>query len=259
MSPVLNRLEVFFYNFTSVFCVTKEKDVLRVSNFAAVCNILKMPFYLAFTVFSFTYFEEELVHEKFDGLKQFSTFSKVLLLVTSITGLTSAFLFTVLQVVRRQEFTKFVNVWLQKQLAEEYFQQYRNDCFKYHTAEVIVVSIHMLCQYLGAGKHSLISLVSSLVFMQPNIMLFGVLSFVTCFQNYVIALLTEFNDELIDFAQGAALNQRPTMENYLKVSKKYQEIHEFVDQFRKCFGVQITLIFCYVTFGLISSVVDRVR
>lgn len=213
-----------------------------------------MPVYLAFTVFSFAYFKEELVSEKLVDLKQFSTFSKILLLMTSVTGVTSVFVLSILQVVRRHEFTKFVNFWMQKPVAQEHFQQYRTDCFKHHVTVAVVVSLNILCQYLGGAKFTLISLVSSLVIMQPSIMLYGIFGFATCFQSYVIALLADFYDDLMEFSQGAALNEVATIENYLRLSKKYQEIHDFIDQFVKCFGAQLSLITCFVTLSLISSV-----
>lgn len=255
MSQVLNRYQIRFYNFASVLCLKQNKQDFEVSNLAAFTNLLKMPFVLIFTTIAYVYFNKEFVPDKFVGMKQFSTFSKVLMSITALSAGITSYVFAIFQVLRRHELSKFVNFWIIKPLEQENFQRYKSDCRRYHASFIIVFISFYVVQYLGAAKISLFSLLTSVVFMYPNYLLFAVLSFVTSFQNFVIAQLNESYLELIKFSRFSKQTTTTTVESYLEVSRNYQQIYEFVEQFKKIFGIQLTLITCTCAFSLVSAVI----
>lgn len=254
MSQVLHRFQIRFYNFASVLCLKKEKQDFEVSNIAAFINLLKMPFVLILTTVAYVFFSEEFVPDKFVGMKQFSTFSKVSITISASSSSITSYVFAISQVLRRHEMCKFVNFWIKKPLEQGNLQRYQSDCKKHHVSFLIVFTSLLVFQYLGAAKFSIFSLLTSVVFMYPNYLLFAVLSFVTSFQNFVIAQLNEFYEELIKFSRYSKQTTTTAVESYQEISRNYQQIYEFVEQFKKIFGVQLTLIICTWAFSLVFTV-----
>lgn len=250
MPLVLHRFAVRLYNFVSILCVKEENQVFKVSNFSAICNILKVPFVLIYTVFVFAFFNEEMTPERFEYFKNFSTFSKVSLFFVAMSIFLISFLIAILQVTRRHEMKDFVNFWMKKSLEQEYFRQYRKTCIKYHVSGLVVFTLFVVPQFFTTTKISLLSMLSNFVFMYPYYMVLGAISFVISFQNFIIESLKEFKQDWDSFSSLHEV----TLETYLNASMKYQEIYDFVQQFKRCFGLQLTLITCHMTMVLICTV-----
>lgn len=255
MPQVSHRFAVRFYNFSSVLCVKEKNRILEVSNFGAICNVLKLPFVLLFTFFIYATFSEGTKMENFENFRKFSTFSTITLFVVAVSLNLVTFLSAVFQVTRRHAVKDFVNFWMSKSLDQEYLQQYKKTCFKHHVLGLVVMSTFIFPQYLAAMNTSLmVALVSSFVFMYPYYLLFGMMSFVLSFQNFVFESLKEFRRDLKKFSRQDSKGHEVSVQRYLRVSRKYQEIYDLVEQFKSCFGFQLTFLTCYLTLILVCTV-----
>lgn len=252
MSHVLHRYTIRFHNFASLLCLKEQNGSYKVSHTSSLLNCLKMPFIIVFAVLYVIYSNTEDKKSSID-LKKFSTFSLASLVIMTVSAYVSSTCLIVLQVINRYPMKNFFNNWLRSSLGQEYLIEFQRICLRNDIALVVVFSVFSSIQYFGLTKITLISFAATMVLLYPNIVLVNVISFVTSFQNFVAISLKEFRKS-IQISQQKSSKSEHVAESYLQLSRKYQELHDLVQQFNDCFGHSLTLMTCYVIMTLTLTV-----
>lgn len=82
----------------------------------------------------------------------------------------------------------------------------------------------------------------------------GFVSFVKNFENYVLASLKEFKNDLTELSIFGSHCKQMHIAVYLKLAKRYQKLLDLVEMFNKSFGLQLTVITCLITATIVFSV-----
>lgn len=249
MSSLLHRYLIQIYNFASILSLNKENGSYEVSNFKSFCNFLKMPIVITFISVYFIYFVP-IDTQRVEEFKKFSTFSMVTMYIISTSTNIVGFLFAIFQVAGRYDMKSFINSWFEASLSKKYLVQFQKNCFIKDVALTSLFSIFAILQYLSTIEVTFMSLLATMILFYPNIIVVSVTSFVTSFQFFVAVSLKEFRQSFDEFSQKNSFEREQIAESYLQLSRKYQNLHDLVEQFNDCFGHSLTLMTCYITMTL---------
>ena len=256
MSRRLPQFEFFLYNFSSILCLKFENENYQVSNLATFLSILRMPILISMTciIALNPLIKNTIVQESLVILKNYSVFSRVSIILVAVSLYVTTFIYCISQAIRRYKVRNFIRSFVAKSLEEKYFLKYKSCCFKHSLMFVILVLIVEVLSFFGAFKMSIWSIFALLAISQPFIIFIIFAFFVTNFENFVVASLKQFRKELKRSKNLPCLKRGQRFENYLRLSKIYQEIYDLVEQFNDCFGPQMTLLIVHMISMTIFSV-----
>lgn len=257
MSRLVHRFAFHLYNFSSILCLKLENRVCEVSNLAAFVNILKIPFMVLFSFIIATnpVLRDTITLESLVVLKDYSTFSRVSIIIAAVQLYLITFIFCVAQSVRRYKVRNFMRNFMEKALDEKYFMKYKSYCFKHSLAFTILILIILVVSFFGSFKRSIWSFFALMVYSYPFVLLTTFTSFVSNFENFVIASLKQFRKDLKQHhSLHVSLTREQNFEIYLELSRKYREIYGLTMQFNDCFGPLITLACIHMISTMIFGV-----
>lgn len=252
----IHRIALFFFNYSSIFCFKFENKQHKISNFLTALNLLKMPL-VSTTGWLIIYhrpFKQKFFIENLFAMKDFSQFARVsFVIVIAILNLTS-YLLSILQMVKREEIKIFVNAAFDKSLDGKYFLKFRKNCIETVIWAVILYSINAVGQFTGNLKISILTILACIILYFPSLLISSFEVFVKIFENFVVATMKQFRKDLKNVSNRMLLNHNQSVEEFLRLSRKHQEIYDLVERFNKNLGLQQTLIICFLTSMMVFSV-----
>lgn len=256
MSPLVHRFLISYYNFSAIFCFKLRDEKYQISNFIVLCNVIKLPLVLIFSVYVIDkpLLRDEIFLETLIVLKDFSPFSRFSISVVVILIDLSMFILIQLQVLQRHKIKNFTNTLISNSLDEKYFAEFKKKTTSHLLVLTSVSVLSLLFSYFGAFNVSILSFFASLIYFFPHCVMVGFISFVLLFTNFVLASLEEFKNDLRMVFMKENPDQDFSFQNYLRLSRKYQKLYELVEQFNGCFGSQLTLITCYLSAMMVFNV-----
>lgn len=256
MSPLLHRFLLSYYNFSAISCFKLRDGKYQISIFMALCNVLKLPLVLIFSIYVIDNpsLRDEIFLKTLIVLKDFSPFSRFSITIVVILINLAMFILILLQVLKRNKIKNFTNTLIGKSLDEKYFVEFKKKASSHLLVLATVFVLSLSISYFGAFNVSTLSFFACLIYFFPHFVMIGFISFVLVFTNFVFASLKEFKDDLRMVSMTENHNQDFSLENYLRLSRKFQKLYELVEQFIDCFGSQLTIMTCYLTAMMVFNV-----
>lgn len=249
MSLSSHRFFLSILNFLSVFCFTLEGKTFEISNFLALCNVLKVPFVIFFNIYIMSDYslKVQVFRNTFVSFDKFSIFAKLVVSIVAISGNVTILIISLLQVSLRHKIKNFANILIQQSLHEKYFRKFKKISLD-HSIKLTILSFAMvLFMYRGAFKNSVIAFAACLIHAFPLFLTSGLIGFLIAFHDFIVSSLKEFKHDLKSC-------QNFDIKNCLQLSKKYQNIYELMEQFNDCFGRQLTVVTCFLVAMLVFCV-----
>lgn len=241
MSKVSSRFFLHFFNFFGVFCFKYENNCLTVSNFAAVFNIIKMP--LAYLVVHWLANQkiifENIYGEMFDEIKDYSSFSRKLVLLCSSIVEWGSFVVIGMQMWKRQKVLSLIT--RSKEMLQSISQDWAKVFEKAATEVTIVVllllSFLFVLQFLIV-KFNFSSVIYCLFLLYPYYVFLVSSGFVKICETFFVVLLKELEGEIL--SEKTVLS----MEKYFTLTMKVKKIYDLNQAFAEIFEAQLTILTC---------------
>lgn len=249
-----DTLETIFglYSFLGILSVSKNKSTNRfiTSRIHAVFNVLKMPLVLIFGAVTFRnlhllnlFFEDNFIRSP-----RYSDFLKFIVEVTQQIVQVNSFFICMLQFLRREQITLFLNHAKELELSPTYKMKLKNIWRKFFVQISSLFMITLIIQYLFRGRITLLSLCGFALFSHSYVVMSSFLSLIKTFEIYFIICLKDFKHRL------SANMRNNDLKIYLELISQYQKIFDISREFNNVFGTQVTSMSCCVTILTIFQV-----
>lgn len=230
------KFALYFYNLFSVSSLRFKNGQIQVSNLVALSNIIKLPLISIMSLVPVYYkpLRENFYEIEEKTLKNFSTFAIVSMVLTFLTLNIAEFSFCCIQVAKRHEIAVLANILNRNPLNGKFLECFKMSCRRQSLIFLFIYFAMLLSQYLSMTKISLFSLIVSIIFSYPQIVLFALVSALKIYENFVIALLHELENDLkVCFK----VNEMTKVQFY----NRYQDIFDLVEYFNDTFAYQFTI------------------
>jgi hypothetical protein len=136
---------------------------------------------------------------------------------------------------------------------EKYFAIFKKSCVKDSMVLFSIFISNYTIQCFGTFKLTFLSSIVSTIVYYPFIAVFGFISFIKNFENFIIASMKDFKREIKDFSKCKSVTDSFKLKQFYQLSNKYQKIANLLKEFNKCFGLQVTILSCYLTALLVFN------
>lgn len=247
MSPRLHSFVLRFYYFSSILCLKLEKQTFEVSAFRAFINTIKLPLVIisAFVVLLHEPLRDAILKQQMIEMNDFSELAIVTIRVAAFLTFVATLTISILQVLFRQRMKKLLNELMRYQMSEMFIAKFRKFCI----ADFIELSLFLISkciiQAFGSLKLSAPTFLYIFIFFYINLILIAFVSFCKSCENFFIVSLKEFKNTVKCYANSDRIGDE--VENFITISRKYQRLFNLAERFNRAFGLQITIVTCYLT------------
>lgn len=236
LSVMWIKFALHFYNLFSFSSLRFENGRFRVSKIIAVSNLIKLPLCSFLSILPVYYkpLQEKLYDFAEETVRNYSTFAVVSMVLTFVSLTVAEFSFCCIQVANRHKVAHLANALVNCSMDDQSRLDFKIEC-RQHSLLLLFLYIAMnMSQYLSMAKMSLFSIMMSIIFSYPSIVLFAFVSAVNTFENFVIALLRKLREDLKTCV-------KPSLMRKVEFYKRYQEIFDLVEFFNGTFAHQFTI------------------
>lgn len=251
MLKLKHRFALFFYNYTAILAFKYKDGSFKTSKLLILQNLVKIPLSMALAGFVALYppLRDAIFIKKVIVLKNYSDFSRLSVLLVIAIMDTASYLLCILQILQVKKIKNFMNSLILLKIERTFLEKFHKKCVKRFIDLILVFSFVSAVQIIGAMKFSALAILADFIFLFPNFVLIGFISFFINIENFISVMLLEFKCYLESMeARSFSTN------NYLKLTKRHHEIHAIFKQFNNCFGIQLNLVVCYVTSMMVLNV-----
>ena len=243
MSKFLVRFAVHFYNFYSVLNLKFREGKVEVSNWIVLTNVAKILAisFLSPTIKKFT--ESHIVGGTFN-----SVFSRVSYVTSGVLQYSSLFIFCLLHIKNRHKTMRLVKKMLSTSMSPEVSSQLQRTCVRQTVLQYFIFSSLFVVQYFTYLKISLFSLLMWLLICHQTYSIFVFVSFLKNIEQFICAIMEDFRRDLVKY----------NFRHHERYFRRFQEIHDFVEDFQSSFGLQLTIFVIIFFFHCIFSVSDLI-
>ena len=246
MSSRLQSFALSFYNFSSITALRYENLRYKISTFSTIANCLKIPI-LCFMIGLLTIHREllaECLLPTLMKLENFSSFTKISIsIITFLPDLFLVYLFISL-LVTRKEIKNLLNNSLTFNMTNKYLKTFEKLCIHQSLTLLFVFLMTSIIQYYGSFQFGFIPMIFFIFFLYPTLMIFSFVSFIKTFENFIVASLEEFKDDLIKLSDR---DEKLKLKMFQELSWKFRHINNLTEKFNKVCGLQITVFISYLT------------
>lgn len=256
MLKASHRFALFFYKFSGLFSLKFKDGRFEVSKRLMFINFFRMVFCVSFIAFVLvgSMEEYELFRKEFVSLPNLSEFSVIShCIATFLVHFTQSILF-LFQLFKQPQLKIFSSQCLNMKLGGKHFTVFEEKLAKHFKILAVIFLLLMTLKYFTMMILTICSVPVFLVYIYPIVSFMGFVSFVKNFENYVLASLKEFQNDLKELLIFGSQCRQVHIAIYLKLAKKYQKLHDLVEMFNKSFGFKLTVITCLITATIVFSV-----
>lgn len=192
--------------------------------------------------------KEKLFVKKVIVLKNYSNFSKVTVIYVVAMMNIDGVVICIIQVTRSKKIEHFANQLFSISFRESLLIKFQKESMKYSLILFSIFTFVSSVQIIGAMKISFLTIFSTFIFLYPNFVLISFVSFVKFFGIFISISLENFQYGL------SYITTENKLKNDLAQSKKYHDIFEWVESFKKIFKNQLTLVACYCSSVMVLNV-----
>lgn len=232
-----------FYTFVGILPVKEIDQKFQISKVFSVFNLLKMFFVWGFAYFvlSDTDIHKSLMISDMHSMNKYSTFSKVLAVISIELVQTITLAVSFLQFFNRSKIVDFMNQTGDIIVDEFFANRFRCVCKRLIFQNLFNFLVISSIQLLTLFRMSFLSIVSFSILIQPYCLMSAFLSLMKTFEVFIALSLKDFHRHL----SLVQLNSKDIDVEVLLL--KYQKIYELNLELNKTFGLQVTLTTISVT------------
>lgn len=251
-SNISLRLLIKNFNIFGISSVIEDGGDLRISNFLALFHFFKMLLTLVFTicVLSLRELRSSIVADSCAELEFLTIFARNLVHLTTLVLQISLLVVGQLQFLKRQKVLNFLKQMREMEVERNLAKKLETQWKKHFAIMILGSCIMLTSQAFTRFKFSIAALTALVVASYPYVLMSSLLSFVKCFEIFLIVLLIDFRKDLEKSLEVAALD----FETHQRLMIKYQKIYNLNRDFLQAFGMQLTLTTCCVTTLMLLTV-----
>lgn len=246
MFKVSDRFALLFFSMTGVFNFKYENNVLKLSKFVMVYNIVATPlaaifFYLLMT----SSFLQDIVfdNEKI-GFDQISRFTLGLMIFDNFFIHFASLGSCVVQLWKRNYVFKFLN---EVNELHSFLDDGLKEVFQKHATRNTLIASFLCTTYVlvqfSTCKISAVTFVFSFLLSRPYLLAYGYLAFIKTFEAFLVVLLQDFDMKLKKFLETTEFN----LEDCQRLMTNHQRVHRLSEEFNSNFGFPMTMFTCFYT------------
>lgn len=161
------RVILPLYSFLGVVSIKNDINGFQTSGFQAVRNVLMMPLVFVFTIFTIKspQLRSDLFRDDYLRHKILTAFQGFIAITTAEVVQWSSFYICILQFLRRERITKFLNRLTEVELDEKYAEKLKRRWSLHFILMASLFSMNCVIQFVTRGKATLLSIGGLLILM----------------------------------------------------------------------------------------------